>query len=212
MNTQCVYNLEDKTSIHPGQIVSEIIINNKFVDISLFSFSGEEGIEFEKSAFDRIYFLIEGTMKLETPSNEHILSSYSCVEIAKNTDRQIYSKNDYILIMITLKEENNMIKNIEKEKVLNLVDEINYENNKIVSKSLASSDGLSITLLAFDGKQELSTHSAASDALVIALDGEARININGTDYTLKKGNSIILPANIPHGVYVDSNYKMILIK
>ncbi len=46
-----------------------------------------------------------------------------------------------------------------------LEDKIEYQENKIVSKALANYEKLAMTLLAFEGQQQLSTHSAPGDAL-----------------------------------------------
>ncbi len=103
-----------------------------------------------------------------------------------------------------------MLKNIDKRKLLKLADEIPYERDSIASKILISNEKVTMKLLAFDGEQDLSTHTAPGDAFVIALDGEATINIDGTDFEVKKGDSLIMPANVPHSVKVKKNYKMLL--
>ncbi|PIE77180.1 MAG: cupin [Clostridiales bacterium] len=112
--------------------------------------------------------------------------------------------------MITLRSDM-MINHLEKEKILNLSTEVPYQENKIVSKTISNNEGLVMTLLSFDGEQEISTHSAPGDALVIALDGEADITIDGKLHYIKKGESIIMPANVPHAVNVKTRYQMLLI-
>ncbi|PID80180.1 MAG: hypothetical protein CSB19_00890 [Clostridiales bacterium] len=47
--------------------------------------------------------------------------------------------------------------------------------------------------------------------MVIALDGEADITIDGKLHYIKKGESIIMPANVPHAVNVKTRYQMLLI-
>ena len=70
---------------------------------------------------------------------------------------------------------------------------------------------LNMTLASFSGKQELGTHAAPGDALVLALDGEAKITIDAKNFTVQKGESIIMLADIPHSVHVDTQFKMLLI-
>jgi quercetin dioxygenase-like cupin family protein len=65
-------------------------------------------------------------------------------------------------------------------------------------------------LFAFDKDQQLSEHSAPFDALIQILDGKAKITIDGKPYELKAGQSIIMPANIPHAVYAVEKFKMLL--
>lgn len=51
------------------------------------------------------------------------------------------------------------------------------------------------------GRGNQATHDSNGDALVTTLEGTARVTINGTDFTLNTGESIIMPAKIPHSVF-----------
>ncbi|GAB1397030.1 hypothetical protein MASR1M65_18090 [Saprospiraceae bacterium] len=42
------------------------------------------------------------------------------------------------------------------------------------------------------------------------LDGEAEITIGGEAFNLVKGNSIIMPANVPHSLMATERFKMLL--
>ena len=68
-----------------------------------------------------------------------------------------------------------------------------------------------ITIFSFDKGQGLTEHTANFDAFVQILDGEAEIRIDGTPYLLKKGDSIIMPANRPHALRAVKRFKMLLI-
>ena len=57
-----------------------------------------------------------------------------------------------------------------------------------------------ITLFAFDKGEGLAEHSSPHEALVQLLDGKAEVTIGGTAYNLQTGQSIILPADIPHSL------------
>ena len=103
-----------------------------------------------------------------------------------------------------------MIKNIEHESVLSLVNEVEYQPGQIVSKTLAQSNQHSLTLFAFEKGEEISTHKSEGDALVMALDGTGKITINDKEYSLNTGEAIVMPANIPHAVYAQERFKMLL--
>ena len=103
-----------------------------------------------------------------------------------------------------------LIKNIEHERVLSLVCEIKYQPGQIVSKTLAQNDHHSLTLFAFEKGEEISTHKSEGDALVMALDGTGRITINDKQYSLNAGEVIVMPANVPHAVYAQERFKMLL--
>lgn len=103
------------------------------------------------------------------------------------------------------------IKNIEHRMVLPLADEVTYQDGQIVSKTLSQNEHHSLTLFAFDKGEEISSHDSRGDAMVICLDGVGRITIDGTEYLLNKGETIIMPATIPHAVYAQERFKMFLV-
>ena len=105
----------------------------------------------------------------------------------------------------------NAIKNIEKAQVLTLKEEVSYQPGQVVSKTLAQNNALSVTLFAFDKGEEISTHESGGDAFVTCLDGVGRITIDGKDYELHEGESIVMPAKHPHAVYGQEQFKMLLV-
>ncbi|MCU6760830.1 Cupin domain [uncultured Roseburia sp.] len=103
------------------------------------------------------------------------------------------------------------IKNISQAEVLVLKDQISYQDGQVVSKTLAQNDALSITLFSFAKGEEISTHESGGDAFVTCLDGVGRITIDGEDYLLQQGESIIMPAGHPHAVHGEEAFKMLLV-
>ena len=102
------------------------------------------------------------------------------------------------------------LKNIEKSTILTLKDEVAYQPGQVVSKTIAQNDALSVTLFAFDKGEEISTHESGGDAMVLCLDGVGKITIDGVEYILRAGESIVMPARHPHAVYAQEQYKMLL--
>ena len=105
----------------------------------------------------------------------------------------------------------NAIKNIEKAQVLTLKSEVTYQPGQVVSKTLAQNNALSVTLFAFDKGEEISTHESGGDAFVTCLDGVGKITIDGKDYELHEGESIVMPARHPHAVFGQEQFKMLLV-
>lgn len=105
----------------------------------------------------------------------------------------------------------NILRNIAQSEILNLADCVAYAKGQVVSKTLIQNDGVGITLFAFAKGEGISTHESKGDALVFALDGTGKITIDGTDYMLHKGETIVMPANHPHAVYGEDNFKMLLV-
>jgi quercetin dioxygenase-like cupin family protein len=104
-----------------------------------------------------------------------------------------------------------LIKNIEKSHVHTMSELVEYSPNKVVSRTLAQNSSLSLTVFAFAAGEGLSTHSAPGDAMVQVLEGQARITIDGKAFVLDAGQTIVMPADIPHAVDADQPFKMLLI-
>ncbi len=87
---------------------------------------------------------------------------------------------------------------------------VEYQEGSIVSKTLVDKETGSITLFAFAAGQSLSEHTAPYEALVQVLDGRAEIIIAGQSYELETGESIVMPADVPHAVKAEERFKMML--
>ena len=104
-----------------------------------------------------------------------------------------------------------MLKNIEKSTVLALKEQVAYQQGQVVSKTLAQNDALSVTLFSFWKGEEIITHASGGDAMVTCLDGVGKITIDGQEYLLREGQSIVMPAGHPHAVYGQEHFKMLLV-
>ena len=104
-----------------------------------------------------------------------------------------------------------LLKNIPFEKALELTSLVNYQEGQIVSRTLAQNKAVSVTLFAFDAGEEISTHASHGDAMVSVLDGTAQVTIGGNVHTVRAGQSIVMPAGVPHSVEAPEKFKMMLV-
>ncbi|SHK06714.1 cupin domain-containing protein [Tepidibacter formicigenes] len=102
------------------------------------------------------------------------------------------------------------IKNIDFSKPIEMESLVDYQEGRVVSRTLAQGKPLSVTLFAFDKGEEISSHSSSGDAMVYILDGEAKITIGDKDFIVKKGETIVMPANVPHALLATERFKMLL--
>lgn len=100
---------------------------------------------------------------------------------------------------------------IERGEPFSVNDVIDYSSQSVVSKTILKLPSGNITLFSFDGGEGLSEHSSPHEAFVHIIDGNAEISIEGKSHNVKKGESIILPANIPHALKANEAFKMILV-
>jgi len=98
-----------------------------------------------------------------------------------------------------------------KGKAFNLKDEISFADGAVISKTLLKKETGNITLFSFDTGQGLSEHTSPFDAVVQVVEGEGAFIIDGEMQTVKEGEMIIMPANIPHDVQAaEQPFKMLL--
>ncbi len=103
--------------------------------------------------------------------------------------------------------ENNIF---EHSNVFRFPEMADYSSGGIISKRVIDRPAGTITLFSFDREQRLSTHSAPYDALLQVIEGRAEIVINEVTFILNSGETIILPAGIPHAVRALEKFKMVL--
>lgn len=103
-----------------------------------------------------------------------------------------------------------ILKNIPKEKVLKLADLVEVRPGEIVSKTLAQNDCVSITLFAFDKGEKIGTHDSTGDAMVTVLEGAGSFTVGGEAHIVKAGETLVMPAKIPHSVFAVEPFKWIL--
>ena len=105
---------------------------------------------------------------------------------------------------------NNLIKNIGFSKALSLTELISYQEGQVVSMTIAQIPTVNITLFSLEKGEGISTHITAGDAMVQVIDGEAEITIGEQVITVKAGETVIMPSNIPHGLEAKERFKMLL--
>lgn len=99
---------------------------------------------------------------------------------------------------------------LKSAEALNLADLVEYAEGSVVSRTILQKQAGTMTLFAFDQGQGLSEHSAPFDALVQVLDGGVEITIGGKPIRAEAGQTILMPANVPHAVKAIGRFKMLL--
>jgi quercetin dioxygenase-like cupin family protein len=85
-----------------------------------------------------------------------------------------------------------------------------YVAGSVVSRTLVKSAAGTLTLFAFDAGQGLSEHTAPYDAVVQVLDGTVTLTIGGQPLVAKAGETVLMPANVPHALHGTARFKMLL--
>ena len=96
-------------------------------------------------------------------------------------------------------------------KKFSLKEAVSYADGSVVSKQSIKQSGGNVTFFAFDKGEGLSEHTAPFDAMVVVIEGLAKITIDGQPYELTEGEAIVMPAHIPHAVFATEKFKMMLV-
>lgn len=103
-----------------------------------------------------------------------------------------------------------MANEFEKGKVFSYEEHVDYANEAVVSKHVLKKESGNISLFAFAKGEGLSEHTAPFDAVVYVVDGKAEVKIDGVSHFLQRGDSIIMPADVPHALHAPEQFKMVL--
>ena len=96
-------------------------------------------------------------------------------------------------------------------RTMDLSTEIDYSEGSTVSKIIYKTEHTILTLFSMDEGQSIAEHVTPFEAMVQIIDGEAEIIIGGETTVVKAGDSLIMPANVPHALYARQRYKKLLV-
>lgn len=103
------------------------------------------------------------------------------------------------------------IKNIPFSEAVSLTSLVDYEEGRVVSRTLSQQPGVGMTLFAFATGEGISAHSSPGDAFVHILDGRAVITIGEEVVEAACGDAVVMPAGIPHALDAPEPFKMLLV-
>jgi quercetin dioxygenase-like cupin family protein len=86
-----------------------------------------------------------------------------------------------------------------------------YQPGSVVSRKVLGGKRGNVTLFAFDRGEGLTEHTSPYAAMVVVLDGEAHVRVGGEPYRVGAGQTITLPADIPHALDAEEPFKMMLV-
>lgn len=173
----------------------------------LFSMASETDIAAEFYENASIFLVFEGKIEVQ----KQTIAAGETLFCGAKEERGVDAKADSVYLEILLEGGGHM-KNIELGKVISLKDAIEYVEGGISNLDIASGNGVKFMLMAFDKGQGLNPHSAPGDAMVIALEGSATLQVGDEFHTLKAGQQLVFPKKVVHDVQAkDERFKMALL-
>jgi quercetin dioxygenase-like cupin family protein len=95
-------------------------------------------------------------------------------------------------------------------KVVSLPNETQYADHGIVSRTLLRTASSRVVLFGFAEGQELTEHTSTQHALVQVLSGECDFTLAGKSQSLKSGDLLYMPPNLPHALKAKTRFSMLL--
>lgn len=207
-NYKKVFNIREIIPVKEHHTISKALVLNENYDILLFSMPKDTNISTEFYEYISIFIIIEGEIAVQGKN----ISKLKMFITNKNELHGVLSNTESIYLEIILKKGDEIMKNIEKGKIIDLKEKIEYVEGGISNLDIVSKKDLKIMLMAFDKGQRLTPHTAPGDAMVIALEGSAKLQVADEYFSINEGEQFIFPKNIVHNVIAeDEKFKMALI-
>ncbi len=99
---------------------------------------------------------------------------------------------------------------LEPDKVVDVAGLILVSEGAIVSRVLVKSETGSITLFALDQGQAMTEHTSPYHAMVQVLEGKVELTVDAKKRDAHVGQSVLMPAGVPHSVKALTPLKMLL--
>lgn len=205
-----VFRLKDLITEGRGQTISYGMLDNPEVTIYMYFFDEGEGISEMKSPFQNMIKVLDGVLSIEGDSSAELTEGEIYI-VPHNTDVVISAAKSVKYVSILLPMEGELIKNIDLSTKMIAKELIDYRPGQVANLTLVNKPGLNLSVIAMDEGEGLKTHTAPGDAMVLALDGEAKITIADEEFMLREGETIVMPKDIPHAVYGMTKFKMLLV-
>lgn len=111
-------------------------------------------------------------------------------------------------------EDNDMKMNsgsseLEKSKVLIIVEIIEYIPNSVLIKTIIKKSTGNISAVSFDTGEALTERTSPFDTFIQVIDGKAEVVIDGLSRILETGQAIIIPAHARNAIKANVRFKMI---
>ena len=102
--------------------------------------------------------------------------------------------------------------NYEFGKVIDLNGQIEADDAKVVSHVIFETSNGGVLLLALIAGQKLDKHLAPAELMVNVLEGEIEFTMDENVHSMRKGEFILVGADVPHSVVAKSDAKLMLVR
>lgn len=209
-----VFSIANDNVAVPGCTISKAVETGDYY-ISYFSMAEGTDISAESYAYNKLWIVLFGKVVAQVVKKTGIMESSlkegDLYVTPKDDPVGIVAKTDAVFCEITLKEDSSMNSAIKAAQAFALKDLVPYQEGKIVNMDIIKDSNLKFVIMSFDAGTGLSEHAAPGEALIFALEGEARIGYEGKEYVLHEGENFKFDKMGRHSVTASKRFKMALL-
>lgn len=208
------FRLDRSVNYHRYQVCSRSVCSAAAAQITILAFDAGDGVSAEEYSGDTLYTVLDGSCTINA-GGEIFLERGKSLSVPAGELHSVAGSERFSIIQTTINKGENtlgkLINHIPHKEAISLKEQIDYEPGQVVSMTLTNQPQVGMTLFAFDQGTKIGTHAAPGDAMPTILEGEAEITISGATYTVKAGESIVMPAGEPHSLTAVTRFKMLLV-
>lgn len=207
-NVGKVFSIKDDNKPLPGLTISKEVCKG----MSYFSLAKNTDISAESFPYHKLIIVSDGRVEIYSLSGESkFLGVDDCILTPINLPVGIRTDSGAVYTEIEIRRNDNMNEKIKAGDVFSLSELVPYQDGKIVNMDVVHNETMKFVVMAFDEGTGLSEHSAPGEALIFALDGEGIIGYEGSEHTIKAGESFHFAKNGLHYVKATKRFKMALL-
>lgn len=90
-------------------------------------------------------------------------------------------------------------------------DLVTPQAGSVVSRKVLAASGGRVVLFAFAAGEGLSEHTTPFEAMIVLLEGRARVGLDSQTFVMEAGSLMPLPAGRPHSVHAVTDLRLALV-
>lgn len=197
--------LSDLIDLELEKTISKNIVNREDLYFDLISLGQGEMISKTQIFKDNLIYSLEGDLELIVDNEPIKLVPGEPLYLERLSQVEILARTGAKLVKIDFEGK------LKSKGFVYLNQAVEVLEGQVANLTLGEGPGFNMAILALDKGEKLNTHAASGDAFVYVVEGSTEIFIDGEEHILNRGESIIMPKNIPHSVKALEPYRMLLI-
>ncbi|MGL5088273.1 MAG: cupin domain-containing protein [Cetobacterium sp.] len=209
-----VITLKDLVPYGEKTINSLMIALKNSLNSAIFAFDKDEMLSEHSAPADALVYVLDGELEIsinkviyKVRAGEMILMPANIPHALKATE-----KAKMLLIIVKKQEEVGGFINLEYSKEIIMKDILIGFKGGVVSKRVLNLENLTSLIFALSENEEIEHNQTEGELIILNLDGELNVTINGSIKTLKEDQILAIPPNTLYEIKAKTDNKFLLIE